>query len=31
MRRDGAIDAAQLEAARLAGLRFAPAAVKQER
>ena len=31
MRRDGVIDAARLDSARLAGLRFAPAAVKQER
>ena len=31
MRRDGVIDAAQLEGARVAGLRFAPAALKQER
>ncbi len=31
MRRDGLIDTAQLDAARAAGLRFAPAALKQER
>ena len=31
MRRDGVIDAAQLEVARTAGLHFAPAALKQER
>ncbi|HMG24209.1 MAG TPA: biosynthetic peptidoglycan transglycosylase, partial [Kofleriaceae bacterium] len=31
MRRDGVIDAGELEAARVAGLRFAPAALTQER